>query len=348
MLASAAATTIYDAINTATSRDDLDQLARTMWRGHGEGAIGEDDATFLQSCIDRRRPLASNTPRTAPGRSLRKLAGRLGTRFKPRQHPRCLDRKASRDRRRMLGGSAVMPPNLRHDYTEGQRAVLSIVAGEVKHHGVCDLPIDKIAALAGVCRTTVQTTLHEARRLFHIRITERPQPGRKSLTNVVEIASREWLMWIKRGPTAHRPIGSNSVKMASPTKNKNLRKKEATDETEWRRGCGPPQPPLLRRVATESSHDASPADGKEDREAHPHSPGVAPPGAKMPSKTEDALSKNRAPSGVEGTFGNEIDTSAAKWNGGNEIPRASFRLPNPKDDLSIPEFLRRTDEACRN
>jgi len=31
---------------------------------------------------------------------------------------------------------------------EGQRAVLCIVAGEIKHRGLCDLPIDKIAALA--------------------------------------------------------------------------------------------------------------------------------------------------------------------------------------------------------
>jgi hypothetical protein len=79
---------------------------------------------------------------------------------------------------------------------EGQRAVLCIVAGEIKHRGLCDLPIDKIAALAGVCRTTVQTTIHEARRLGHIKITERPIPGRKHLPNVVEIASAEWRAWI--------------------------------------------------------------------------------------------------------------------------------------------------------
>ncbi|MFO1126400.1 MAG: hypothetical protein U1E25_14725 [Methylocystis sp.] len=78
-----------------------------------------------------------------------------------------------------------MPANLRCHYTEGQRAVLCIIKGEVKHHGLCDLPIGKIAALAGVCRTTVQTTLHEARRLGHIKITERPRPGRKNLTNVI-------------------------------------------------------------------------------------------------------------------------------------------------------------------
>ena len=84
------------------------------------------------------------------------------SRFAPRQRPRSPDRQASRDRRRRLGGSSALPDTLRHYYTEGQRAVLCIIAGEIKHRGVCALPIDKIATLAGVCRTTVQTTLHEA------------------------------------------------------------------------------------------------------------------------------------------------------------------------------------------
>ena len=140
------------------------------------------------------------------------------SRFTPRQRPRSPDRQASRDRRRRLGGSSAMPDTLRHHYTEGQRAVLCILAGEIKQRGVCDLPIDKIAALAGVCRTTVQTTLHEARRLGHIRITERPMPGRKHLPNLVEVASREWLAWIRRGPSAHRPIGSKPVILVSTTK----------------------------------------------------------------------------------------------------------------------------------
>src|SRR5262245_61501649 len=258
--ASVAATAIYDAINAANAPDDLDQLARIMWRGYGEGVIGEDDAQILQSCIDQRRPLARNTPRTVPGRAIGKLAGRVGSRAISRQHPRSPDRKASRDRRRMLGGSGVMPANLRHYYTEGQRSVLCIIAGEVRQHGLCDLPIDKIAALAGVCRTTVQTTLHEARRLFHIKVIERPQPGRKSLTNVVRVISDEWLMWIKRGPVAHRPsgIGSSSVKMVSTTKNvgkegccseRAERPQEAVRREPWAR-LGPPDPHRWRRYGT--------------------------------------------------------------------------------------------------
>lgn len=126
-----------------------------------------------------------------------------------------------------------MPPNMRCRYTEGERAVLCIIAGEVKHHGVCDLPIDKIATLAGVCRTTVQTALHEARRQWHLRIIERPRPGRKNLTNVVEITWKEWLRWIKRGPPAHQPIGSNLLSrsnLVSTTKNNKDLAKEKNDE----------------------------------------------------------------------------------------------------------------------
>ncbi len=242
---------VYDNINAATSPDILDNITRAIWHDWGKGAFTDDEATFLNSAIDKRRPLGrriSSAPGAVTMKAVGKLHGRLGSRFTPRQRPRSPDRQASRDRRRRLGGSSALPDTLRHHYTEGQRAVLCIIAGEVKHHGVCDLPIDKIAALAGVCRTTVQTTLHEARRLNHIRITERPVPGRKHLPNLVEIASPEWRTWLKRGPTAHRPIGSKSVNLVSTTKNTDRKEEGATDELKPRRGYGPPQAPVRRRA----------------------------------------------------------------------------------------------------
>ncbi|MDP2330415.1 MAG: hypothetical protein Q8M19_06940 [Reyranella sp.] len=223
------AAAFYDSINGAASPDQLDNLARAVWHHWGKGEFGDDEASFLSSAIDNRRPLgrrASSAPGAVSMKPLGRLHGRLGSRFTPRQRQRSPDRKASRDRRRRLGGSSVLPDTLRHHYTEGQRAVLCIIAGEVKHHGECDLPIDKIAALAGVCRTTVQTTLHEARRLNHIRITERPVPGRKHLPNLIEIASAEWRTWLKRGPSAHRPIGSKTLNLVSTTKNTDLNKEE--------------------------------------------------------------------------------------------------------------------------
>lgn len=150
----------------------------------------------------------------------------------------------------MLGGSSALPDNLRCFYTEGQRAVLCIIAGEVKRQGVCDMPIDKIAALAGVCRTTVQNALHEARRLGHVKITERPQRGRKSLTNLVEIISPEWRAWIKRGPSAARLIGSKPVNLVSTTRSKEEKERRAAGIAVaplHRRG--PPQPVRERRSA---------------------------------------------------------------------------------------------------
>jgi hypothetical protein len=250
-LASAAASAVYDAINNAHSSDDLDHLSRRMWKEYGEGAISEDDAAFLSSCIDRRRPLGRTT---APGhaRTVGTLAGRICGRFTPRQRPRSPDRKASRDRRRMLGGSSALPDNLRHHYTEGQRAVLCIVAGEIKRHGICDMPIDKIAALAGVCRTTVQTAMHEARRLLHIKIIERPRPGRKSLSNIVEVISPEWKAWLRRGPSAARGIGSKTMNLVSTTKNTD-RKKEAFEEEksrQWGQGTRYSPPDALARRAS--------------------------------------------------------------------------------------------------
>lgn len=158
------------------------------------------------------------------------LERRDWSRLVSRQRQRSPDRKASRDRRRMLGGSSALPDNLRHHYTEGQRAVLCIVAFEIKRHGVCDLAIDNIAALAGVGRTTVQNALHEARRLGHLTITERPRRGRKSLTNLVRISSAEWRAWISRGPSAARLIGSKPVKTVSTAKSVDLRKKGLSGE----------------------------------------------------------------------------------------------------------------------
>jgi hypothetical protein len=120
-----------------------------------------------------------------------------------------------RDRKRVLGGSSALPDTMRHHYTEGERAVLCIVAFEVKRHGICDLSIDEIADRAGVGRTTVQNAMHEGRRLGHLLIKVRPQRGAKNLTNVVDIASVEWRTWIRRAPSAARGIGFKISKNVS-------------------------------------------------------------------------------------------------------------------------------------
>ncbi|MDF2997599.1 MAG: hypothetical protein K0R27_3236 [Xanthobacteraceae bacterium] len=195
--------------------DEITALTKDLWQSFDAGQISEAESEALDAAIALRRPILG------PAKGMRP---RILSMFKPRQRPRWPDRKASRDRRRMLGGGGNMPPALPMLFTEGQRAVLAILSGEVKHHGQCDLALDRLAALAGVCRTTVQTTLHEARRRGLISIKSRPQRGRRSLTNIVSILSSEWLTWLKRGPSAHRPIGSKTLKMVSSTKSREERK----------------------------------------------------------------------------------------------------------------------------
>ncbi len=93
-----------------------------------------------------------------------------------------------------------MPRFMWRCYTEGERAVLCVVGDQVKRYGYCDLPIDRIAAVAGVSRTTVQNALRKARdgEHSHITVEERPRAGRKNLTNIVRIISSAWLGWLKR------------------------------------------------------------------------------------------------------------------------------------------------------
>ncbi|MBF2717509.1 hypothetical protein [Agrobacterium vitis] len=133
-----------------------------------------------------------------------------------RKWQRSPDRAASMGRKRKLGGSSGMPDTIRHHYTEGERAALTVIAGEVKHHGLCDLALDRIAAVAGVSRTTVQNAIREARALGHLSVEPRPRKGQKNLTNLVRIVSAEWMTWLKRGPSLARQTG---FKDFHPTKN---------------------------------------------------------------------------------------------------------------------------------
>jgi predicted DNA-binding protein (UPF0251 family) len=219
-------------INACSDVEHLDEASRLIWKDWGEGKISDGESTYLVEAIQRRRP---GGRRTAPGHATQvgRVNGRLVSRFAPRQCRRRLsdvDRIERRMRKRRLGGSSALPETLRHHFTEGERAVLCIIAFEMKRHGVCDLSIDEIADRAGVGRTTVQNALHEARRLGLIKVTERPVRGKKSLTNLVEVASAEWKVWIKRAPLAGRPIGSKLIKNVSTSKITDLRKQEACNE----------------------------------------------------------------------------------------------------------------------
>jgi len=57
MLLNPASRTLYVGINACESTEQLDVAARLVWERYGVGAINDDEASYLASCIERRRPL---------------------------------------------------------------------------------------------------------------------------------------------------------------------------------------------------------------------------------------------------------------------------------------------------
>lgn len=235
MLGSAAR--LHVDISGAYSVPRLDDLTRALWREVSGGDISDAESVALQSAIDARRGALSCAQQAGPVVS---ALSRKASLFKPRRHPVSPDREASIRRRRVLGSSSPLPAHFRGLFTEGQRAVMLIVASEVNAHGRCTLVVDKIGALAGVGRTSVHVALRRAQSLGLLKVTLRPQKGAKHLPNVIEILSSEWMAWIKRGPKrgSERPeaIGSaplTHAKKVDPTKREET-KRRAFGEASWR------------------------------------------------------------------------------------------------------------------
>jgi hypothetical protein len=93
--------------------------------------------------------------------------------------------------------------------TTSQVAYARIVSDEVHETGRCELTLDEIAARGGMCRKTAKRAQDRLAELRWITVEERPVTGRKHLSNVVCIVSREWATWIKMGPKPRR-IGGHS------------------------------------------------------------------------------------------------------------------------------------------
>jgi hypothetical protein len=167
-----------------SQKAELGQLGTAVSRAYAEGAIVEGDHQRLWEAIDARRAVIKPTPKHAPQ--------------VPRRRSRSPERQRSLDRRRSLADWALPGP-LKARFTTGEKAALLIIGVEAVQHGACVQYIEATAARAGVCRTTVQNAIREARRLGLIIVTERRRRGQRSLANVIRIVSREWRLWLTRG-----------------------------------------------------------------------------------------------------------------------------------------------------
>ena len=215
----------------------LEEIARIMWRAFAEEAFDWAEAERLDGLIRERQArmkAAGGAGGLGSAGGLRRasaaLCEALAAARRPRT-PRSPDRQASVERRRRVASSGALPPGPAGWLTEGQRAVLTVVGREAAR-GVpsCTWPIAKIAALAGVERTTVQGALRLARGLGLVRVRQRRRWGARSDTNVVTVEDPAWWGWLKRHPKRAADEASSSggggSKRSGPTTTEELRRRE--------------------------------------------------------------------------------------------------------------------------
>ncbi len=189
----------------AADRITLPQVTAALWRAFGDGKVTEAEAEALSGLIEARTeapadrrfslaaPAASNKGDSPPAPD-RAASARRAVGSRPRTD-------ASMERRRRWAASGRLPPGLAARFTLAEQAVLALVAAETTRRKDCRLSIENMAAVTGVCRSTVKNAIREARRLGLLTVEERQITGFRHDTNVVCIISAEWLAWIR---LAHR------------------------------------------------------------------------------------------------------------------------------------------------
>jgi hypothetical protein len=186
---------------------EIDAIIKDMWVDHTHGLLTENEMEALdeaararREAVEVRRQAARPGPAPRPGNAPRVAA-------RPRR-PRSPDKQASITRRRGIGQERWLPPNLASKLTQGEIAVASVMVREIVHHGVCSLPNDAIAALAGTCVTMVKNVRRLAEALGWITVIHRPRRGQKSLTNLIHTLNPELRAWIA---TRRRMIGGKRL-----------------------------------------------------------------------------------------------------------------------------------------
>ena len=182
-----------EAAASAKNTHAIDEVARLTWKAQVEGHLAYSEAEAVSEALQARRKAF------AAGQGLPAPKAIVAAPRPARRPPRSPDRRRSLERRRRQAMSGIVPARIASAFTIGELAVLTVVGREIQRHGTCALHVDAIAALAGVCRTTVKRALRQARLMGVVLVKERRIPGRKSLTNIVSVASAEWRSWLRLG-----------------------------------------------------------------------------------------------------------------------------------------------------
>lgn len=163
----------------AAARVELPALSAALWKAFGAGQITEADAAELSELIEARKAIPA-VPRPIPARR--------GSRSRTDE---------SLQRRRRWAASGRLPPALAARFTVAELAVLAVVAAEATRHGRCSLAHGHLAAVAGVSVSSVKRAMKAARDLGLVEIEVRRVSAFRNDTNVVRVASRQWLSWLR-------------------------------------------------------------------------------------------------------------------------------------------------------
>jgi hypothetical protein len=175
---------------------EVNGLAHTLWKAHDAGHLSDGEAQALAESIQAKKGgyqhIRGGAGNGCTGFSMARAA------FPKRRIQRSPDKQASIERRRRLARASPVPPELVDRFTQGELAVITVVAGEIARAGACTWCLDRVAAVAGTGKTLVRNAIRKARNVGLLFSVERRRRGRKSLTNIVRVLRRSWGAWLQR------------------------------------------------------------------------------------------------------------------------------------------------------
>jgi hypothetical protein len=176
------------AVEAAQTLSTISSLERTIWQTAWPAHIGDTEAQALADILGEKRKALTAQATTPPiGFTKPRLSRITGPK-----------KVAAIERRRRLARASPVPPELVDQFTQGEHAVITVVAGEIQRAGACTWCVARIAAVAGVCEQLVRNAMHKARDVGLMFSMERRRRGQKSLTNIVRALRQSWGAWLRR------------------------------------------------------------------------------------------------------------------------------------------------------
>ena len=186
------------------SGKNLDEVARQIWKALAAGMVSDNTAERLAEAVEGRRKALEAKRAVSQGKRFQGASRAI----------RSPDKAASLERRRKQAASGALSPDIARHFTTAEQAALSVIAHNAKRSGggSCDWFMDKIAAIAGVCRTSVRNAIRKAQELGLVTVQERRVRWFRNLSNVVSIVSSDWRKWLNlKGGGCKKMQSTNTI-----------------------------------------------------------------------------------------------------------------------------------------